>query len=198
MRKLGALDGVMENFGPFDDAMGTLETLNKAMWKLCGEAKWSDGENGKLDPWWCNGTFGALWWRNWQIRDPSNGKFEALWWPDGEIGGPIDHKLFSNSLIRLHCTLSNLWAPNFNWKILDDMQAEKIYEAPILHFSFHIPRSCDDYQCLILVFSVIYLDSWGYIGWGPRPGIWKISFPLFSSFSFLRFLLFFSFSRGPL
>ena len=36
MRKLGALDGAMENFGPFHDAMGKLETLDKAMWKLCG------------------------------------------------------------------------------------------------------------------------------------------------------------------
>ena len=34
--KLGALDSVIENFGPFDDAMGKLETLDKAMRKLCG------------------------------------------------------------------------------------------------------------------------------------------------------------------
>ena len=33
--------------------------------------------------------------------------------------------------------------------------------------------------------------SWGYIGWGPRPGIWKVSFSLFFSFSPL------SRSRGP-
>ena len=39
MRTLGALDGAMENLGqvlPFDDAMGKLETLNKAMGKLWG------------------------------------------------------------------------------------------------------------------------------------------------------------------
>ena len=36
MRKLEALDGAIENFGPFDDAMGKLETPNKAMGKLWG------------------------------------------------------------------------------------------------------------------------------------------------------------------
>ena len=35
MRKLGVLDGAMENFWSFDDAMGKLETLNKVMEKLC-------------------------------------------------------------------------------------------------------------------------------------------------------------------
>ena len=46
-------------------------------------------------------------------------------------------------------------------------------------------------QCLILVFFVIYLNSWGYIGWGPLSGILKVSFSLFfSSFSFF-FLIFF-------
>ena len=39
MRKLGALDGAMENLGPFaifNDAMWKLETLDKAMGKLWG------------------------------------------------------------------------------------------------------------------------------------------------------------------
>ena len=45
--------------------------------------------------------------------------------PDDLMGklGALDHKLFSSDLIQLHCTLSNLWAPNFEWEILDDMQA---------------------------------------------------------------------------
>ena len=40
MRKLWALDGAMENLGPlpFEDAIGKLETLSKAMGKLL-EAK---------------------------------------------------------------------------------------------------------------------------------------------------------------
>ena len=67
-------------------------------------------------------------------------------------------------------------------------------------------RLCDDYQCLILVFSVICLDSWGYIGWGP----FQVFENFRSLFSFLHFLFFFSFlffhflfclslspSRGP-
>ena len=33
---MGALDGAMEIFGPFDDAIGKLETLNKVMGKTVG------------------------------------------------------------------------------------------------------------------------------------------------------------------
>ena len=68
---------------------------------------------GKMGNWALDGAmehFGA----NGQIREPSDGENGA---PDdlmGEIGGPIDHEFFSNGLIRLHCALSNLWAPNFN------------------------------------------------------------------------------------
>ena len=121
------------------------------------------------------------------------------WWENWGL----DQELFSNGLIRLHCTLSNLWAPNFNWEILDDMQAEKKkHQAPIPHFSSHISKIVysDDYRCLILVFSVIYLVSWGYIEWGPRPGIWKVSFPLSFFFSFLPSFFFFFFVSflGPL
>ena len=61
--------------------------------------------------------------------------------------------------MRLHCTLSNLWAPNFNWEILDVMQAEK-YMGPLFSIvPLILQRLCDDQQCLILLFSVIYLDS---------------------------------------
>ena len=58
------------------------------MGKLWG-AKWPDEENGKLGPRWCNGAliWGAFWWRNGQIRDPSDDEIGALWWPDGEIWG---------------------------------------------------------------------------------------------------------------
>ena len=60
---------------PFDDAMGKLQTLNKAIGKL-GGAKWSDEENGILGPlmtqW--NINLRALKWRNGQITDPSDDK----------------------------------------------------------------------------------------------------------------------------
>ena len=47
---MGALDGAMENFGPFNDAMGKLET-NK--WGGVYVCVWGVNylmENGKLDP----------------------------------------------------------------------------------------------------------------------------------------------------
>ena len=52
-------------------------------------------------------------------------------------------------------------------------------------------RLCDDYQCLILIFSVIYFRTPVDISgaWAPRPGIWKVLFSLF----FSSFFLFFSF-----
>ena len=80
---------------PFEYAMGKLQTRNKAMEKLRG-AKWPDEENRKLGPWWCNGTliWGALWWRNGQIRDPSDGEIWVPWWRDEEIWGPRPLTLF--------------------------------------------------------------------------------------------------------
>ena len=83
------------------------------------------------------------------------------------------------------------------------MQAEKEYTGPQIYIvPLIFQRLYDDYQCLILVFSVIYLDLWGYIGWGLHPGIWKVSFSIwFSSFSFFFSFLFVTFffplSWGP-
>ena len=58
-------------FALFNDAMWKLETLNKAMGKLWG-AKWPDEENGKLGPWWRNGTlFGGSF-------DDTMGKLKTL------------------------------------------------------------------------------------------------------------------------
>ena len=75
MRKLGALDGVMENLGPLNFALwwpnGKLETLNKAMGKLLG-AKWPDEENGQLDFRWRNRTL------IWGPFDDTMGKLETL------------------------------------------------------------------------------------------------------------------------
>ena len=44
--------------------------------------------------------------------------------------GALALYFFLNSLILLYCTLSNLWALNFNWEILDVMQVEKEYMGP--------------------------------------------------------------------
>ena len=124
-REIGPLMAQWNTRGPFDDAMGKLETL--AMGKL-----------------------GA--------PDDLMGKLEAL-----------DHELFPYGLIRLHCNLfPNLWAQILIEKFyIHDMQAEKS----------------------ILVFSVIYLDPWGYIWWalpvGPPFRYLKrflLSFPFFLFF----------------
>ena len=65
-------------------------------WGNCGELNDLMRKNGKLDPWWRNGTliWGALWWRNGQIRDPSDDEIGAPWWPNGEIWGPWPLILF--------------------------------------------------------------------------------------------------------
>ena len=81
--KLGALDSVIENFGPFDDAMGKLETLDEAMRKLLNDLMGKTG-NWALDS--AMEHLGALWWRNGKIRDPSNEEILAPWRPDGKIG----------------------------------------------------------------------------------------------------------------
>ena len=50
MRKLGALDNAMENFGLFDDAMGNWKSLIK-LWGSAGGggAKWPDGKTANFD-----------------------------------------------------------------------------------------------------------------------------------------------------
>ena len=64
---------------------------------------------------------------------------------------------------------------------------KRIHGALILHCSVYISKIVWWLKCLILVFSVIYLNSWGYIGWGPVRVFKKFR----SLFSFLPF--FFSF-----
>ena len=197
---------------------------------------WGKREIGPLMTQW-NINLGAFWWRNGQIRDPSNDESGVPWWPDREILGPRPLILFKRFNMA---PFPNLWAPNFNWEILDVMQVKKEYTwALILHCSAYISkivwgcraslnhslfvivwsfwerrkkkgikRLCEDYRCLILIFSVIYLDSRGYIGWGPRLWRYLKSFVLFFSslpfpFPFLFFLifhflsLFVCLSRGP-
>ena len=41
-----------------------------------------------------NINLGAFWWRNGEIRDPSDDEIVTPWWPDGEIGGPRPLILF--------------------------------------------------------------------------------------------------------
>ena len=58
MRKLGALDGAMENFRPFDDTMAKMETLNKVLGKRSG-----GGLNdliGKIGNWTLDGAMEHL------------------------------------------------------------------------------------------------------------------------------------------
>ena len=47
---MGTLDGAMENFGPFNDVMGKLETNKEMGKKLCVCV------GGGLITWWENGT----------------------------------------------------------------------------------------------------------------------------------------------
>ena len=184
------------NFGPFDDAMGKLERGN------CGGRPVNDlmGKTGivpMVEQWNIWGPFGD-----------AMGKLETL--AMGKLGPPddlmgklraLDHKLFSNCLIRLHCTLSNLRAPNFNWEILDDMQAEKNTWGPYSNFSSYIskivwwlPMFDFGIFCHLLRLMGIYRVG------GPRPaGYLKGFVP--SILFFLSSFLFFSFlslSRGPL
>ena len=101
MRKFGALDGAMENLGPFDDATGKLETLNKAVGKLRG---WMT--------WWRKREIGPFM-TQWNILGPFDdamGKLETLAMGKmaphdlmGEIGGPrprILFKRFSTTPLR--------------------------------------------------------------------------------------------------
>ena len=86
---MGTLDGAMENFGPFNDVMGKLETNKEMGKKLCvcgGRVNYLMGkwEIGPLMAQWNIGPF-----------DDAMGKLETLamgklgpWWPDGEIGRP--------------------------------------------------------------------------------------------------------------
>ena len=141
---------------------------------------------------------------HWRTFDDVMGKLETLaignwapWWPDGEIGAPRPRILFKRfNIAPLHSKrmgpkflLRNCWC-HARWK--------KIHRGPNSPLLVSYFKDCVMVQCLILVFSVISLDSWGYIGWGLRPGIWKCSFSFFfSSFSFffsLSFLFFILFS----
>ena len=87
MKKLGALDDAMENLGPF-----ALKKVTGKHW----EAKWPDEQNGKLGPWWCNGTL------IWGPFDDKMGKLETLCDDEieapssshGEIEGPRPRILF--------------------------------------------------------------------------------------------------------
>ena len=145
------------NWGPLMAQWKTL--IIKVMGKL--------GKNGKLGPWWRNWTWGAF--------DDVVGKLETLaigklgpWWPDGKIGGPRPRILFKRfNTASLHS--SKLMSPEFllrNFRYHASWKLKRNTWAPIPINCLIFQRLCDDYKCLILVFSVIYLDSWGYIGWG--------------------------------
>ena len=130
---------------------------------------------------------GALWWCNGQIETLAMGKLGPL---DGDIGGPWPQILFKRfNTASLHSF--ELMAPRY-WEILDVLQVEKniIYMGPnsSLFVSYFKDCMMTTMQCMILVFSLIYLDSW-------------VCMSLFS-FSFFLFFLCLSlrgpFSSGPL
>ena len=176
---------------------GKLLTLNKAMGKLWG-AKWPDVENGKLGPWWHNGTliWGALWWRNGQIRDPSD-EIEAPWWPNGEIWPIIPFKGFNKA--PLHSF--KLVGPKFqlgNFRC--HASRKRIHGALNLHCSSYISKIVWWYQCLISVFSVIYLRLMGLYRVGAPVRVFEkfrslsLFFLFFLSFSYFFSILHFLFS----
>ena len=80
-------DGAMENFGPFNNAMGKLET-NKEMGTcvcVCRGVNYLMGK-WEIGPLMAQWNIWALWWCNGQIRHPSNGKIGPLmtWWGNWE------------------------------------------------------------------------------------------------------------------
>ena len=159
---------------------------------------------------WHNETliWGALWWCNGQIRDPSDDEIGAPWWPDGKIWGPRPLILLKRyNTAPLHSF--KLMGPKFKlekirchacWKRIHGGSSISI--VPFHAFIFQ--RLCDDlYQCLILVFSVIYLDSWGMGIYrvGPPSGYLKsfvLSFLFYLLFFFLSILYYFPSLSGPL
>ena len=160
----------------------------------------------KLGPWWCNGTliWGALWWCNGQIRDLSNDEIGTR---DDLIGKlrTLDHIFFSNGLIRLNCALSNVWAPNFHWEMLDVMQEYMV--ALILHCSSYVSKIV--WWLPIFEFGIFshLLKLMGIHWMGPPSGYLKSSvlsflffmfFLFYSSFSVLFIYFFLSLSQGPL
>ena len=97
-------------------------------------------------------------------------------------------------LHHVHCTLSNLWAPNFIREILDVMQAEKEYMGPYLCFKdcVMITSVWFWYFCHLLGLTGIYRV-------GPPSGHLKrfvLSFFLFLFF-FLILIFFLSLPLGP-
>ena len=140
MSKWGPLMVQWKILGPFDDAMGKLETLNKAIGKLFGGAKLPDG---KLGPWWCNGTLGGPLMMQWaNKRDAIKGKIGAPWWLNGDIGGPRP-QIISKRFDTAPCNLfSKLMGTNFNWEILYRWHAsgKRIHGAHIPHCSSHISK----------------------------------------------------------
>ena len=133
---------------------------------------------------------GALWWCNGQIRDPSDGEIGPPWWGHWWPRPRILSKRFNTA--PLHSF--KLMGPKY-WEILDVLQVEKEYMGPqflIVRLIFQI--LCDDYQCMILVFSLIYLESWVYISCGGPSGFLK---SVVLSFLFFPFI-FLSLSGAPL
>ena len=159
--------------------------------------RWGKRKIGPLMAQW-NIILGALWWRNGQIRDPSDDKIGAPWWPDEEIQGPRPQILFKRfNTASLH---SNLWAPNFDWEILDVVQAEKEYMGPqfsIVHLIFQRWLPMFDFGIFCFLRRLIGIYRVGASIWVFEKFRSLFSFLLLFFFSFLHFF-FVSLYRGPL
>ena len=206
--------------GPLMTQWGNWKPLMKQWGNYyVGEAKWPDGETGNwAQAWWPNG-------RSWALGDVM-GKLEILAMVKsgplydlmGKLGPRprIIFKRFNiNTAPSLYCTFSNIWAPNFNWEILDDSASwKKSHKAPIPHFSSHLSKIV---WWLPMFDFCIFCHLLRLMGRGYIELLYRVGAPseylksfvpfFFSSSSFLPFLFFsflfficFSclFLRGPL
>ena len=178
-----------------------------AQWKIWGPLMMQWGNWKPLIKQW--GSSGTKWpdgkTRNWALdgatehlgpSDYAMDKLETLamgklgplmiWW---RYWGPRSRSSFQ-TVYTTPLNSFKLMGPN--WEILDVIQAEKQYmgpKFPIVHLVFQ--RLRDGYQCLILIFSFIYLDLWGYISGGAPVRVFEKFRSLFFLFFLSSFLFFF-------
>ena len=147
--------------------------------------------------------WGALWWGNGQIRDPSNDEIGAPWWPNGEIWDPRPKILFKEfDTAPLHSfKLMGLKFQLRNFRF--HTSRKRIHGALNLHCSYYISKIV--WWLPMFDFGIFchLLRLMGIYRVGPPSGYLKsfvLSFLCFLSFSFsfLFFMFFFPLSRGPL
>ena len=103
----------------------------------------------------------------------------------GELGPRLAHEFFSDGLMGLHCTLSNLWAPNLKSDFRCHTSWKSKHGAPILLFI-----SCfKDCVMIINVWFWYFLSS--TLTHGDTSG--RVSVQVFEKFHSLFSFLFFFF-----